>query len=325
MKKKSVIILDYSGGSLTPRRLANQLWVYASVYAYCLEKSYKIKNYSFCDYYKYFELRVGNFLIKLIFFDLYFLIKKTIPQKAHRALAYYHRRIFRILIDFIEKNHKKQTVIAPDSNEPEKHYLPPSKTTDKTVSDFDKNNNKTLYLDGWMFRNPAGLKKYHKEITEYFRPINSVNKQIKDFLDPLRSSYEKIIGVHFRQGDFRRWKKGKYYLSEKELYNNILSYYKKFNNKTKNTCFVVCSDENVDLENFTGINIFKSCFTNPVHDLFLLASTNTIIGSNSTFGAFASYYGNIPMIVMQKSEIDWEYYKNKNNYFENKYCTNIWY
>jgi len=54
----------------------------------------------------------------------------------------------------------------------------------------------------------------------------------------------------------------------------------------------------------------------------LLAATDIIIGSDSTFGAFASYYGNLPFIVFEK-KIDWNYYKDKKYFFENKKCTTV--
>jgi len=93
-----------------------------------------------------------------------------------------------------------------------------------------------------------------------------------------------------------------------------------FGKNKEKTCFVITSDGPINADEFPGLNVTVSK-NNAVTDLFLLASTDVIIGSNSTFGAFASYYGNIPFIVMQKEKIDWEYYKNKDKFFENKYCT----
>jgi SAM-dependent methyltransferase len=324
MKKKSVIILDHSGGILMERRLANQLWMIAAVYAYCLDKGYKFKNYSFYNYYKFFRLPVGNFLVKLLFFNLYCAIQLITPNKLHRSLSYYHRRLFRLFVDRKESK-SNNILIAPDSDLPEKHYLPPSNTRDKIITNFDNNNNKNLYLDGWMFRNPEGLKKYRKEIIEFLKAKNEIQQEIDNFITPVRKKYKKIIGIHYRQGDYKRWQNGKYYLKEAEINNNIQKFIKKFDIETNNTCFVVCSDNSVKLDSFSGLNIIKSKFTEDVYDLFLLSSTDKILGSNSTFGAFASYYGNIPMIVMQKGEVDWKYYKDKNNYFEDKYCTNVWY
>ena len=86
----------------------------------------------------------------------------------------------------------------------------------------------------------------------------------------------------------------------------------------------MASDGPIEDGIFSGLNYIASK-NNAVTDLFLLASTDTIIGSNSTFGAFASYYGNIPFIVMQKDSVDWEYYKDRNKYFENKYAAFVQY
>ena len=87
------------------------------------------------------------------------------------------------------------------------------------------------------------------------------------------------------------------------------SRYLKFSNK-QNVNFMICSDEKIAETHFEGLN-YTICNGNLVEDLFTLASCDAIIGSNSTFGAWASYYGNIPLIVFERDQIDWEYYKNK--------------
>jgi hypothetical protein len=84
----------------------------------------------------------------------------------------------------------------------------------------------------------------------------------------------------------------------------------------------VCSDESVDKEKFMGINFVVSD-KGAVEDLFILASCDVILGSDSTFGGFASYWGNIPHIVFKQNKIDWVYYENKTQYFENKYCLSL--
>ena len=59
--------------------------------------------------------------------------------------------------------------------------------------------------------------------------------------------------------------------------------------------------------------------SNAIEDLYTLSLCDVIIGSNSSFGNFAAYYGNKPHIVLQKETMDWEYYKDRDAYFENKY------
>ena len=55
-----------------------------------------------------------------------------------------------------------------------------------------------------------------------------------------------------------------------------------------------------------------------IEDLFTLSSTDFIISSNSTFGAMASYLGNIPAIPFSRDNIKWNKYLNKQGYFDNK-------
>ncbi len=188
----------------------------------------------------------------------------------------------------------------------------------KIIEEYNK-----IFLCNWFFRNPHGLSKYHQEITNYFKPKKEIQNKNKKIIDNLRLNYKYIVGVHIRQGDYKKeFKKGKLYFNEKEINIILNRYLEKFEKNTKETCFIICSDENVELSHFAGLNVIKNN-GNAIEDLFLLAKTDVIIGANSTFGAFASYYGNIPFIVFQKNNIDWKYYINKKNYFENKYLTTV--
>ncbi|MCK5320475.1 alpha-1,2-fucosyltransferase [Candidatus Parcubacteria bacterium] len=184
---------------------------------------------------------------------------------------------------------------------------------------------KKIFLCNWLFRNPQGLSKYHKKIIDYFKPQKKIQNKNKKLINNLKSNYKHIVGVHIRQGDYKKkFKEGKLYFNEKEVNIILNEYLEKFKKNIDKTCFVICSDENVELNHFTGINVIKNN-GNAIEDLFLLSATDVIIGSDSTFGAFASYYGNIPFIVFQRNKIDWKYYINRKLYFENKYLTTVHY
>ena len=60
---KKVIILQHNGG-----RLANQLWPFVSIYAYCLENNFELDNYCFFEYTRYFSIKIQNRLIDWVFF-----------------------------------------------------------------------------------------------------------------------------------------------------------------------------------------------------------------------------------------------------------------
>jgi len=308
-------------------RLANQLWNFISIYAYCLEKKYTYQNFSFfeekkhkgekifnsfIDYSRYFNIPLKNIFIKIM---LFFHLRNN---KFFRKIRPYHKYVKIIKIFRGEK-------IIYSGGSP--FYLAPSENKNKEqtekIKKLELDQGKKIYFSGWFFRNPLGISKYHEEIVEYFKPKKEIQKKIAGLTEKLKSQYEHIVGVHIRQSDYKKeFLDGKLYFNEKEVSIFLGQYLDYYNKKSEKTCFIICSDEAVNLNYFTGLNVIKSDF-NGVTDLFLLAATDIIIGSDSTFGAFASYYGDIPMIVFQRNKIDWDYYKDKQKYFENKYITMV--
>ncbi len=169
-----------------------------------------------------------------------------------------------------------------------------------------------------------GIEKYRNEVKKYLSPRIDIEEIVNGKIKELRGKYDSIVGVHVRQGDYQTWRGGAYFIEQKRVREIIDEYISVFKIDIKKTCFVIASDGQIDTEIFVSLNIFVSK-ENAVVDLFLLASSDTIIGSDSTFGAFASYYGNIPFFVMQNESIDWSYYNDKTKFFENKYSTMVHY
>lgn len=313
MTKKKIIIFKSAGNEL-----ANQLWNYASIYAYSLERGYKLENPAFFEYGMYFKISATGLFFRILFFlpfKNYTGRKTTLCRRVWRKLYTWYTKIMTSFIN----NH----LLSYDNEDYKPYYLPPTKESSGTLSKLESNT-KNIYLDGWLFRNPIGLKKYREEIKKYFQPKKEIVSLIDLNIKKLRDDYQNIIGVHIRQGDYKIWRNGEYYI-EQERVREILDEYLRETgiDKTK-TCFAITSDGQINISLFDGLNIFVSK-ENMVHDLFFLAKTDIIIGTNSTFGAFASYYGNIPHIVFQKKDMDWGYYKDKTSYFENKYCTLVHY
>lgn len=319
MQKKKVVILNHNGG-----RLANQLWPFMSVYAYCLEKGYVLDNQSFFEYAPFFNFKSDNFLVNLLFFKLYNYIKFLLPLKIRGKFYRFVYKIYCYYVKKVESKKRNFVIYAPDSDDPTVHFLLPTKNSDRVLNEFE--NSKDLlkiYLDGWMFRNPVGLKKFHKQIIEYFRPNLYIDKKVKDLIFSLKNKYKHVIGVHVRQGDYKTWMDGKLYFSQDKIKLFLEELMSNFEFNRDETAFIICSDGPINNQVFSGLNIINGG-GGVVDDLFTLASTDMIIGSDSTFGAFASYYGNVPFIVFNE-EIDWYYYKDKKEYFENKYNKMVYY
>lgn len=317
---KKVVILWHNGG-----RLANQLWLAISAYAYCLDRGYRYENHCFFEYTDQFGMRSGNLFIDLLYYHPYRFVRKYFPALLRDQHSNLFRKYYKLYVKTIGLLRRDAVIFARDDGKGLVRYLPPSVNSDAGVVSFEKTRKKTLYLEGWLFRNPKGIEVYRNEIVNFFRPNKSIMRSVEKTLAPLRENYESVVGVHIRKGDYRSEAFAKSFLFDDKEVSTILNQYLSASGKDKEKiCFLICSDGPIDISSFNGLHVAISK-GNATHDLFALAAADGIIGSDSTFGAFASYYGNIPFIVLRKEGIDWDYYKDKQGYFENKYCTMVHY
>lgn len=310
---KKVIILQHDGGEL-----ANQLWNFTSIYAYCVEKGYKCENWSFFEYAGYFSFSVKNFLINNIFF---------LPFSRHNkrrssVKTIFFRKLYKILVFLPVVFFLKRQIFFSNESQGGIFYLPPSGFFSERLKKLE-NTRKNIFfanVSGGVFRNTEGLNKHRKSVVEHFKPNRDVGEKISIFIDRLRNKYKIIVGVHFRQGDYSVFKNGKYSVSERRICEIIDEYINFFKIKKEDICFIIASDGPVNEDSFRNLPVVISK-QNAIEDLFILSNCDAIIGSDSTFGHFAAYYGDIPHIVMKNEPIDWIYYKDKTSYFINKYFT----
>lgn len=312
MEKQKAIILNHNGGEL-----GNQLWSFISIYAYAKERGYVCSNYSFFEYSRFFNIPVGNIFITILFFIPYnFLIRFD----SLRWLLRLWRKYYKVFVLFTEYINKKKVLYSHNSIDiAGVYYLPPTihPNPELLKLETDRSN---IYFDGWLFRNPAGLLKYRQDILTYFAPRHDIQESVEYYITPLRQQYKNIIGVHIRQGDYKTFKGGSLYLSPEHIKKALDEYVRIFNISITDTCFIICSNEKTDRNIFLDLNVRISQHTF-IEDLFILASCDAIIGSDSSFGALASYFGNIPHFIVSKTQTDWTYYQNKKEFFENKYST----
>lgn len=285
--QKEIIILRHNGG-----QLGNQLLLYTSVYAYCLEKDYKCTNYSFYEYNKYFKFKTPNFWV--------WIFEKLSEVK------FYRRRVIVYLIykytSYLLQILKKGLVIKEDPAD--FIYLPPTSTNNtkhqKIIKRIEDSSYKIIYTDGWIFRNPVGLKKYHDQIIKIFKPKKEMIQKANRFINRIKKD-NFLVGVHIRQGEYKskKFAGGRLYFYEKEVTAILRSYLKKENRNPEKVLFVLCSDGPLDISHFAGLKI-QIGIGHMIEDLITLSLCNTIIGSNSTFGSFAAYYGNLPFFIFDR-------------------------
>lgn len=305
---KKIIILKHSRGEL-----ANQLWNYVSIYAYSLEIKVSIKNPSFFEYHSYFRF-IENESIITKFLSYWF--RGTISRRSGLRNRFW-RNTYTIYTGII-KLFVSRNIISSENKENQVVYLPP------TTRLLSLENKKRNYFIGWLFRNPVGLKKFRSEIISTFMPNEIIENKINDIVQPLRQKYERIVGIHVRQSDYNTFKGGAYFIDQTRV-REIINEFMINNSINKDrVVFLITSDGLIDENVFHDVNTYISR-ENAITDLFLLSSTDTVIGSDSSFGAFAAWYGNVPHIIMTKNPMNWSYYADKKEYFENKYSNMVHY
>jgi len=307
---RNISIIRYGDGEL-----ANQIWNYVSIYAFGLETKSIVSNPSFYEYHSSFKLlKKEDILIRLLS-----KLFENNNKRKNSFLKQFCRKFYK-LYSILAIKLAKGELISSESVENKTIYLPPSHNS----ITINQSGIEKLYFSGWLFRNPIGLEKYRREITIAFSPNDKITNRVHEIIKVLSAKYEKIVGVHIRQGDYKTFKGGRYFVDQSRM-NEIIEQYIESNNLEKEKIgFLITSDGPIDTNKFNNLNIYVSK-ENPITDLFLLSATDTVIGSDSTFGDFAAWYGNIPHIIATNDDVDWNYYNSRNKFFENRYCTMVHY
>ncbi len=308
-----MVILAASGGEL-----ANQLWNYISLFAYACERGYHLENPSFFEYGAAFAIEPPSRLLKWLFF---------LPFKGYtKRKGTFRRRAWRKVYGWyaaVRARCHRATLVRHPAVAAAPFYLPPSVESQGQLLQAEQASG-DLYFDGWLFRNPVGLERYRSQIRAFFQPRVDIRERVEQRVLALREGCGQLVGVHFRQGDYRYWRDGAYALEVTRVREILLEFLTVTGRDPRSTRFVLASDGSVDLASFAGLDVVLSG-QDAVTDLYLLAATDVVIGSNSTFGAFAAYYGNIPFIVMRREPMDWAYYQGKTRFFENRDSTMVFY
>lgn len=310
---KKVTILQHDGGEM-----GNQLWNYISIYAYALERGYTCENWSFFEYAQYFNLVPKSKVISWLFFLPFHQHNKR--RSSFRVKIY--RLLYKVLVVLPVSFFLKNKIIYSRDGVDAVYYLPPTVPATDELAEQERSSGTIFFsqVSGGVFRSPIGIQAHKTLVVKHFSPAPWADEKVRMFVAPLRARYKTLVGVHLRQGDYAIFKGGKFAISlgrVREILDEYLAFSQK---KSDEVVFIIASDGPIEEKSFQGleVNVSKG---SPGEDLFILASCDVIIGSDSTFGHFAAYYGDIPHIVMKNESMDWEYYRGKSVFFPNKYLT----
>jgi hypothetical protein len=156
-----------------------------------------------------------------------------------------------------------------------------------------------VFAYGWLFRAPDCLRQHAEIVRRYLRPISRVERAAVQALAPLRAQADVVVGVHLRHGDYRAWKKGRYFFPVAVYARWMRSLVDQF--AGQKVAFLVCSDEPRTAGEFPGLTAGFGAGT-AVADLHSLAACDYILGPPSTFSQWASFYGKRPLLHMRQAD-----------------------
>lgn len=162
------------------------------------------------------------------------------------------------------------------------------------------------FSPGWSNRTDRGYIEKHAETLRFlFSPHDRVWEQARALVKPDRKHV--MVGVHIRRGDYIAHRGGKYYFDMK-VYANCMNQLKEqiishspVGEKVE-VKFLICSNERIDMKHFVNLDIVEGN-GDFIVDLYSLSLCDYIIGVPSTYSQWASFYGKVPLGVINHANV----------------------
>jgi len=174
------------------------------------------------------------------------------------------------------------------------------KTRQLKEFDVNKKTNGISSVCGWKYRSERIYLEEHKNsIRKLFTPKSDVVRRCNEVVNVVKNN-RYLVGVHIRRGDYKNFLNGVYYF-ENEIYKNYMNMISLVLKKMskKDVCFVICSEDKIDLIDFSELDCFQLPFSTIMDDLYCLSLCDYIIGPPSTFTMWASFYGKVPLRILK--------------------------
>ena len=158
-----------------------------------------------------------------------------------------------------------------------------------------------ILISGWGYRSTRLLEKYGDVIRAHFQPIEQHQQQVDLLSAEVRRDADLVVGIHMRHGDFKTFLGGALYYPMESYREAMFRVKERF--PSRRIAFLVCSDGTFVPSDFDGLRVHAGT-GHLVEDLYALAKTDFIIGApSSTFSAWASFYGKIPLVTMDTVDL----------------------
>jgi hypothetical protein len=271
-------------------QLANRLWQAAHFISSAIENNYVLIHLGFAEYLIYFDetcvSELNNIGGNCRIVDF-----KTTSLSDRFAIKYASLSL--ILFNRIKVHLPKIIEVK----------IQGSKGFDISQDDFKiKARKKIVLADGWLFMDKNSLIKNADTVRKIFKPNKIFLKNVEKLRHNFFSQYAFVVGVHIRRGDYSTFNKGKYFFSDEDYISFIKQVSLLPCLKNSAIAFFICSDENITIKSIDGVNLIFPT-KHLIEDLYALSNCNYIIGPPSTYSAWASFYGKVPLLYIENNKM----------------------
>jgi hypothetical protein len=177
------------------------------------------------------------------------------------------------------------------------------------LNSFKGDSHRLLFLSGWLLRDNISFSKNNSYIKNIFQFNDEVVQNVDEQLKKIKKSNVLLIGIHIRRGDYASFEGGKYFY-DAHIYKDKIHQLKNLYRNEKNIHFIISTND----YNFVNSNMLYGADITHNHgteesDLYCLSQCDLIIGPPSTFSAWASFFGSVPLLhithenqIIQKSD-----------------------
>jgi hypothetical protein len=278
-----VIIGNKSG------QLGNRLFVFAHIIANAIEYGYEVSNPSFHDYAQYFASLRHDFFCRYP--------SRTTSLKSHKILQAAYLVLLSKSVSISKKlgfrlfdcDFLKVNAMGHDGDD---YHL--------SSSEFIgiRESSRHLMLNGWAFRDFPNMGKHAEEIRRFFAPADQHAANIERLMEKARKDCDLLVGVHIRQGDYRKWLGGRHFYDTRQYADIMRRFVAQSGGKRLK--FLICSNAAQDIKLFDGLDYLIGN-NHQFEDLYSFAKCDLLIGPPSTYTMWASYYGSVPLFVLQSA------------------------
>jgi len=193
-------------------------------------------------------------------------------------------------------------------------YFPPENQINELFCDPKR----IVIINSWKHKKDIdAFLNFKPQIKSLFKPKDEYCRRTNALFLKLKQQYDVVIGVHIRRGDYINFQKGIYFFDD-TVYCNYMTI---LSNELaeKRVAFFISSIEAVNSENYGDLNIHMLENSLGIEDLYALSECDYIMGPPSTFSMWASFYGSVPLKLLENANekfttIDFSVINYQNNF-----------